>query len=367
MNLQENQLFAGRYRLIRGLARDEQPDTFTPDPNATVSQQAVKKDVGATVPMPDRPSPEKAPVEAGHNNVKKSRIILFAALVLGAILIAVLLCTGNSGKRAAKQAYPEYSSLVSRTTSALYKPLGADAIDSIRNSINYLKSIESTHSGKDARFHEAASLEQLLSSKVQAAFDSYVSAAEDTKANDVKADNYYNALRIKEDTDIREKYNALADKLNGIKRVDFVMIYRDDDNETYADRIDYRLEDGKLVKDPDAKPLVASKVTYMDLYFEFQDFEGAEKKYNKQTFYVKIFQPNGTLMTGQGSPSGYTYTASIDLGEDREEWEGHCVDSPKVWCYGWGNNNKTAYKAGTYKVQVYHKGRLLFSVPVTYK
>lgn len=350
-------------------------------PNAERADKEIKTtEAGATVPflnndLPTSKKTDKATSEpdkeitppSSYNPKRKKRTLLWGSLSLGVILLIILIATYNPERKAAKEAFPKYSSLVQSTRSALSSGITAENIATIRQNINSLKSLEAAHSKNDKRFSEASSIERGFNSKIQSTFDAYVSAANSAKASDVKADNYYKALQIKEDATIRERYNSLADKLNGIKRVDFVMIYRDDKNETYADRIDYRLKDGKLVIEADAKPLVASKVTYMDIYFEFQDFEGATKKYNKQTFYVKILKPDGSLMTGKSSPEGYTYKYTVDLSEGMSAWEGHCVNSPKVWCLGWGNDQKTAYKAGTYKVQVYNKGRQLFSVPVIFK
>ena len=339
-----------------------------------VSNPEAKKDAGATVPMQGGISGKDTHEITGQDEeqapkpVKKNKGAIFLLFLLaGAIICTFSALILSYGSREAKEAYPRYSELAIATRSAIESGVTSDNIATIRSNIGSLKSMESLHAKKDRRFSESASIEESFSSGIGRAFDAFVSAAEAASQNDIKADCYYNALQIKNDASVREKYYALVDKMNGIKRVDFVMVYRDDSKELYADAIDYRLKDGKFVRNPDAAPLVASKVTYLDLYFEFECFEDVEKKYNKQTFYVKILQPDGTLLTGKESPKGYTYKDSIDLGEGRAEIKGYSTDGQKVWCLGWGNEQKTVYKAGTYKVEVYNNGRRLFSIPVIFR
>ena len=60
---------------------------------------------------------------------------------------------------------------------------------------------------------------------------------------------------------------------------------------------------------------------------------------------IKIFDPEGTLMTGESSPSGYTTERNITF------FPG---DNNTVEVVGWGNNNESVYNAGTYTFELWY-------------
>lgn len=70
---------------------------------------------------------------------------------------------------------------------------------------------------------------------------------------------------------------------------------------------------------------------------------------------IKIFKPDGVLMTGESSPSGYTTERNITFLSG---------DNNTIEVVGWGNNNKSAYNAGTYKFELYCDGNKLYSSSV---
>jgi len=98
-----------------------------------------------------------------------------------------------------------------------------------------------------------------------------------------------------------------------------------------------------------------SDIQYLRPRFLFQkDVPGV----HVVTLQVKIFNPDGTLKTGNGSPAGYTY--------DEEE----VVLDGASGFYGltcWGNKDATSYPAGKYRFEIWWKGTRLSSSVINVK
>ncbi len=74
-----------------------------------------------------------------------------------------------------------------------------------------------------------------------------------------------------------------------------------------------------------------------------------------KTCYIKYIKPDGELMTGQSSPSGYTTSKEITFSPG----------SNTVVASGWGNENATAYNAGTYRCELWFDGSMQYSATIT--
>lgn len=66
------------------------------------------------------------------------------------------------------------------------------------------------------------------------------------------------------------------------------------------------------------------------------------------TLYIKLYRPNGDLSTGTSSPSGYSFSSSINPSGDSYD-----VLS------GWGSGSKGNWSSGTYRIEVWYKGTCL--------
>ena len=71
-----------------------------------------------------------------------------------------------------------------------------------------------------------------------------------------------------------------------------------------------------------------------------------------KTVYVKIFKPNGELLSSSSSPSGYTYSweAVFEPGKDNS-----------VNLGGWGNDESSSYGPGIYNFEYYFDGMKQYS------
>lgn len=80
-------------------------------------------------------------------------------------------------------------------------------------------------------------------------------------------------------------------------------------------------------------------------------------EYAIKTIYIKIFTPDGTLMTDSYSPSGYTLSSRAEF----LRGAGFIVLS------GYGNKSKSLFPAGTYRYEVWMDGKMVFSDnPIVY-
>lgn len=93
--------------------------------------------------------------------------------------------------------------------------------------------------------------------------------------------------------------------------------------------------------------LYAKDISYLKPKLYYRGLCQSEKEI---TLDVKFFK-DGTLMSGAGSPIGYTYSKDVTIcsggGQELE-------------LSGWGNPLFTSYDAGYYKVEVWYEGNLLY-------
>ena len=81
--------------------------------------------------------------------------------------------------------------------------------------------------------------------------------------------------------------------------------------------------------------LDSTKITYLDFTYTVLK---TSKVGNLEKLYIKIIDPNGNVMSGQGSPQGYTMTVDIN-----SSWN------------GWGNSTAGAtYREGTYVIEFWY-------------
>lgn len=206
----------------------------------------------------------------------------------------------------------------------------------------------------------ADSLKAVEEEKARQEFNSYVALARSEKDMAKKAEMLNEALKRVEDSAVRSEYEDLVKRLNGINCVDFIMLYRSDDESSYTESVEYSLKEGRFVIDSNNKRLDASKTTFLYGYFDFKGFGNLSPGVNtedflKHTFWVEIKRPDGGLVA--------YYDSSYDSSSDTY-YDEHCN---KVWLSGWGSPDPGFYQPGTYYYSVYTRGRKLFSVPITFR
>lgn len=70
------------------------------------------------------------------------------------------------------------------------------------------------------------------------------------------------------------------------------------------------------------------------------------------TLYTKIYRPDGTMMIGSSSPSGYTTSDDADF----EKGTSNTLELP-----GWGSKDGGSYHKGTYRWELWYKNKKLIS------
>lgn len=97
--------------------------------------------------------------------------------------------------------------------------------------------------------------------------------------------------------------------------------------------------------------LYASDIRYLCCRLNYNGPSSSEEK----TVYVKVIKPNGELMTGSSSPSGYTYSQNVTF---------EAGNSKTVGIGGWGKDSSSSYIAGTYKFEIYWNGTKQYTASV---
>lgn len=110
--------------------------------------------------------------------------------------------------------------------------------------------------------------------------------------------------------------------------------------------------DGKIIDDWGAT-LYASKMKYIHARITYSN--PSNTPYSAD-LYVKLYKPDGTLMSGTSSPEGYTYLETIFV-------KGGNNNSIELG--SWGNKERNAFSTGKYLFEVWQKGKKLYATAIT--
>lgn len=141
------------------------------------------------------------------------------------------------------------------------------------------------------------------------------------------------AQKAKEDLAVKQKREKDAKKnaYMSIKRMDYCNVYNS----------------GNMIDDYGAT-FYQSRMKCLQPRITYNALLGEQRATSVN---VKIINPNGALVTGKDSPSGYTYSASLEVAPGKDK----TIELPK-W-----DNNGVSYTIGTYKLELWHNDRRLFS------
>jgi hypothetical protein len=107
---------------------------------------------------------------------------------------------------------------------------------------------------------------------------------------------------------------------------------------------------GEWINDP-GEELTASEIRFLSPVIIYDSSVSQEV-----TLYVKIIDPNGQLMRGTSSPSGYSFSTTQNITAGREL---------SLGLSGWGNENQSNYYPGSWTVEVWYNGSRYGSTTVT--
>lgn len=99
--------------------------------------------------------------------------------------------------------------------------------------------------------------------------------------------------------------------------------------------------------------LYASKMKYM---YARATYSNSSNSTQDLEFYVKLYMPDGTLMSGSSSPHGYTYSHTVTIKPG---------GSNTVELSGWGNKNGGVYTSGKYLFELWYKEKKLYETAIT--
>ena len=105
--------------------------------------------------------------------------------------------------------------------------------------------------------------------------------------------------------------------------------------------------DNTIIDNYDNK-LYAKEVKYLTPRISYKGLASREKDV---TLYIKLFDEDGKLKTGTGSPDGFTYSKEVKV----ENGIGKYIKLP-----GWGNPKGGSYNAGLYKMEIWYKDNMLY-------
>lgn len=105
--------------------------------------------------------------------------------------------------------------------------------------------------------------------------------------------------------------------------------------------------DDNIIDNYESK-LYAKEVRYLTPRLSYKGLASVEKEIK---FDVKLFDEDGKLKTGTGSPEGFTFSKTVKV----ETGTGKFIKLP-----GWGNSRGGSYNAGLYKMEIWYKNNMLY-------
>ena len=105
--------------------------------------------------------------------------------------------------------------------------------------------------------------------------------------------------------------------------------------------------DNNIIDNYESK-LYAKEVRYLTPRLSYKGLASIEKEI---TLDVKIFDEEGKLKTGTGSPEGFTFSKTVKVETGTGKY---------MKLSGWGNPKGGSYNAGLYKMEIWYKDNMLY-------
>lgn len=104
--------------------------------------------------------------------------------------------------------------------------------------------------------------------------------------------------------------------------------------------------DGNILSDY-GSTLYSDDMRYLSCRVDYNGLSSSITKY----VYIKIYNPDGSLKTGDSSPEGYSYRQEITFNSGNNS----------AWVGSWGNNSQSSYVEGTYRYEIWIDGKKVYT------
>lgn len=99
--------------------------------------------------------------------------------------------------------------------------------------------------------------------------------------------------------------------------------------------------------------LYASKMKYMYTRITYDNPSNTARDVE---FYIKLYEPDGALMSGTSSPEGYTYSSNISI---------KAGNNNSIELGSWRNKEGNTFSTGKFLFEIWHKGKKLYKTAIT--
>ena len=291
----------------------------------------------------DKPSKIDSPDEINRRHKKRLTAIKYGVTAIVLIAISIFAFKATEQKRNARKNQSDYLELVSHCSDNI--DLGSNSnCEPLLKAKDQIITIAIYEILYDEYYplvyNKYEDLNTRLDSKLIEASNSWARAAKSQAGvgNIGNAIDYYQrAIDLYETESLKTEFGTFAESCAYMKIKD----------------IEFRNEGENDVIDDYGSRLEGDKVKYLCARIIYDGFWSESKTVD---LYVKVFNPDGSMKTGSNSPVGYSFkdgNNTINTGTDL-----------KLPLIGWGNKNGGSYHSGTYKYEVWHDDKLLFTKDV---
>ncbi|NDV57867.1 serine/threonine-protein kinase [Bacteroides sp. 519] len=266
-------------------------------------------------------------------------ILLVLLILLIPCVISIIQNSKDPLKEEAEAHWSNYSAKLDSCQTYISSGSNTDteSLLKAKKILSSIQEMEIKYSSKMSGYSNYSSLSKMLDDKIDAAHNAWSKAADAQykKVKDFpKAVEFYQlALKLKNDPTTKRTYNSMVNEYGN-------MIIKD---------IEFQNGNGDITIDEYGKTLYASKIQY--LYARIK-YDGLPEQDNKIKLSWKLIYPSGVLSKGTSSPSGYTFEDEITVRPGKNNL---------VTLSGWGNETAGAYNSGTHRLEIWYKGKMLFS------
>ena len=280
---------------------------------------------------------------------KKSHTGAWVGGFVGAICLFFAIYVGTEDRRDARAHISQYQSMVSKCSSNIDK--GSSDYSVLFDAVNQIEEIEKWENRYSQYFpdvfNQSTSLNDRLKQKRADASEAWAKSAKSQKrlGENSKAIEYYRlANKLSGSNTYNSEIESIAKAMGYMKIKNIELRNYDDDKEISA----Y----GSTIKASDAR-WIQGRVLY----------DGVLNESKTIPITIKIYKPNGELMTGKydgkDSPAGCSFVqnnVSIKAGTGNY-W----------YISAWGNAKSSCYDTGTYRYEVWYNGNKLFSKKIQFQ
>lgn len=117
---------------------------------------------------------------------------------------------------------------------------------------------------------------------------------------------------------------------------------------------------GDSIIDDYGSQLFANRMRWLGVWITYYELAHTSDSFDVE-LQIKIIGPKNELHQNNNSPEGYTLSETLNVGgNNHDDWFSYFL-------HGWGNASESGFERGTWKYEIWHKGKKIYSTKILMK